>query len=107
VGVSVRSRHSTTVLRHSEIGYSFLFFPGAGTLAFAIRSGVNFILLLARIQRIRKVPRFVENGLSAIISLIIFEQKNADFASTTCALWGGRVPFRCHAWFVPVEALDS
>ncbi|KAI9462039.1 hypothetical protein F5148DRAFT_238704 [Russula earlei] len=29
----------------------------AGTLAFAIRSGVNFILLLARIQRVRKAPR--------------------------------------------------
>ncbi|KAH9959215.1 hypothetical protein BC827DRAFT_1214879 [Russula dissimulans] len=29
----------------------------SGALAFAIRSGVNFILLLARIQRIRKVPR--------------------------------------------------
>lgn len=32
------------------------FFSGAGTLAFAIRSGVNLILLLARI---RKVPRSV------------------------------------------------
>ncbi|KAF8489481.1 hypothetical protein F5888DRAFT_1746487 [Russula emetica] len=29
----------------------------AGTLAFAIRSGVNLILLLARIQRARNVPR--------------------------------------------------
>ncbi|KAH9987788.1 hypothetical protein BJV77DRAFT_1024182, partial [Russula vinacea] len=29
----------------------------AGTLAFTIRSGVNLILLLARIQRARKVPR--------------------------------------------------
>lgn len=36
-----------------------LFVSGAGTLAFAIRSGVNLILLLARIQRVRNVPRFV------------------------------------------------
>jgi hypothetical protein len=35
------------------------FVPGAGTLAFAIRSGVNLILLLARIQRARNVPRSV------------------------------------------------
>ena len=35
-------------------------FSGAGTLAFAIRSGVDLILLLARIQRIREVPRFVQ-----------------------------------------------
>ena len=33
---------------------------GAGTLAFAIRSGVNLILLLARIQRARKMSRFVQ-----------------------------------------------
>lgn len=38
------------------------FFTGAGTLAFTIRSGVNLILLLARI---RKVPRFVQGHPSA------------------------------------------
>jgi hypothetical protein len=35
-------------------------FSGAGTLAFAIRSGVNLILLLARVQGFRKVPRCVQ-----------------------------------------------
>ena len=38
-------------------------FPGAGTLAFAIRSGVNLILLLARIQGARQVPRCVQGCL--------------------------------------------
>lgn len=33
----------------------FVVVSGAGTLAFAIRSGVNLILLLARIQRARNV----------------------------------------------------
>ena len=36
-----------------------LFVSGAGTLAFAIRSGVNLILPMARIQRARNVSRFV------------------------------------------------
>jgi hypothetical protein len=41
-------------------------FSGAGTLAFAIRSGVNLILLLARIQRVRKMSRSVKGRPSAI-----------------------------------------
>jgi hypothetical protein len=40
--------------------------PGAGTLAFAIRSGINLILLLARIQRALKVPRFVHGHPSVL-----------------------------------------
>ena len=36
--------------------------PGAGTLAFAIRSGVNLILLLARIQGASKMPRIVQGS---------------------------------------------
>jgi hypothetical protein len=35
------------------------FVSGAGTLAFAIRSGINLILLLARTQRARNVSRSV------------------------------------------------
>ena len=42
-------------------------FSGAGTLAFAIRSGVNLILLLARIQRVRKMPRFVQGCPATLI----------------------------------------
>ena len=41
-------------------------YPGAGTLAFTIRSGVNLILLLARIQRARKVPRSVQGHLPVL-----------------------------------------
>ena len=56
VGVFVRpSSFAPSRFRANECP----FVPGAGTLAFAIRSGVNLILLLARIQRIRNVPRFV------------------------------------------------
>ena len=54
VGVSVRP--SSFLVSRGGIHL----FSGAGTLAFAIRSGVNLILLLARIQRIREVPRFVQ-----------------------------------------------
>ena len=54
VGVSVRPS-SFLVSR----GGAHLF-SGAGTLAFAIRSGVNLILFLARIQRVREMSRFVQ-----------------------------------------------
>jgi len=55
VGVFVRP-----TLLHPDHQLNALFISGAGTLAFAIRSGVNLILLLARIQRARNVPRFVK-----------------------------------------------
>ena len=65
---------------------SFLFsrggtqlFSGAGTLAFAIRSGVNLILLLARIQRVRGMSRFVRD-IHFYAILIVFVQKDAYFA---------------------------
>lgn len=51
VGVSVR--HPLFLV----FGVELHLFSGAGTLAFAIRSGVNLILLLARVQGFRQVPR--------------------------------------------------
>jgi hypothetical protein len=82
-----------------------LFVSGAGTLAFAIRSGVNLILLLARIQRARNVSRFVPTGREVLerhtFELIAFAvQEDACFARTACALWRRFFPFRCHVRFV-------
>lgn len=45
----------SSVLVH-PISYTDVYIPGAGTLAFAIRSGVNLILLLTRIK---SIPRYV------------------------------------------------
>jgi hypothetical protein len=83
-----------------------LFVSGAGTLAFAIRSGVNLILLLARIQRARTRTRNVSRLVRRVgartphVELIAFVQEDACFACTACALWRRFFPLRCHARFV-------
>jgi hypothetical protein len=80
-----------------------MYAPGAGTLAFAIRSGVNLILFLARI---RNLPRCVSTrGPSEpkfFSEALMLPQEDAYFAHTTCCIRSRLVPFRCHAWFAPV-----
>lgn len=105
---------SSTVLVGVSVCLPFLHIPsprelngfsGAGTLAFAIRSGINLILLFARI---RNLPRFVQPlpGLKSR-SDAVFDQEGAYLAHAACAVWSRLVPFRCHARFAQVSPLTE
>lgn len=68
---------------------------GAGTLAFAIRSGVNLALLMARLNR---VPKYVSTHQVRTSADSTELQETPYLLNTACYPWFRLVPFCCHAW---------